>query len=78
MWLMNGVQLLSSASLGSIPTIWSVKQTGDFNSDGMSDILWQDTSGNTAIWFMNGEQVLSSTLAGVVPTTWTIQGLNAD
>jgi hypothetical protein len=31
-----------------------IVETGDFNGDGMSDILWRDTSGNTAIWFMNG------------------------
>jgi hypothetical protein len=37
-----------------VPTQWSIKGTGDFNADGMGDILWQDTSENVAIWEMNG------------------------
>ena len=46
--------------------------TGDFNGDGKSDIVWRDTSGNTAIWLMNGAAVLSAGGLGNVPTTWSI------
>ena len=28
--------------------------THDFNGDGKSDIVWRDTTGDTAIWLMNG------------------------
>ena len=31
-------------------------QTADFNADGKSDILWQNTNGQAAIWLMNGDQ----------------------
>jgi hypothetical protein len=55
-----------------------VAETGDFNGDGKSDILWQDTSGKVAIWFMNGTQVAQSAGVGTVPTVWSIQGTNAD
>jgi virginiamycin B lyase len=41
--------------------------THDFNADGMSDILWRDTNGNTAIWLMDGANVSSSTNSGVFP-----------
>ena len=58
-------------------TNWPIVETGDFNGDGMSDILWRDTSGNTAIWFMNGATPTGASL-GVVSNDWTIQGLNAD
>ena len=34
--------------------------TGDFNGDGMGDILWQDTSGNLAVWLMNGATPIST------------------
>jgi hypothetical protein len=64
-------------SLGTVPVSWSIVETGDFNGDGKSDILWRDTSGNTAIWFMNGATPTGASL-GVVSTDWTIQGLNAD
>ena len=33
---------------------WQIKATGDFNGDGKSDILWQNTDGTPAIWLMNG------------------------
>jgi len=61
-----------------VPSNWSIAETGDFNSDGKSDILWRDTSGNVAIWFMNGVQVARSAGVGTVPTVWSIQGANAD
>ncbi len=48
-------------------------QTGDFNADGKSDLLWRDNSGNTAIWFLNGLQVSSTASLGNIPTSWTIQ-----
>jgi hypothetical protein len=39
--------------------------TGDFNGDGFSDILWQNTStGQASIWEMNG-----ATLMGGGPVT---------
>jgi len=46
--------------------------TGDFDGDGKSDILWRDSSGNTAIWLMNGAQVASSRGLGNIPTTWSV------
>ncbi len=67
-----------SGGLGNVGTTWSVAQTGDYNGDGTSDILWRDTSGNTAIWFMNGLAIGSTAGLGNVPTTWTVQGTNAD
>ena len=48
----------STAGVGNVPTTWSVVGTGDFNGDGMSDIVWRDSSGNIAIWLMNGATVL--------------------
>jgi hypothetical protein len=33
--------------------------TGDFNGDGKSDILFQNTNGNVAIWEMNGLNVIA-------------------
>ena len=32
---------------------WTVAETGDFNADKKSDILWRNSNGDLAIWFMN-------------------------
>jgi hypothetical protein len=77
-WLMNGTTILNVNS-SLVSTVsggqWSIKGTGDFNGDGMSDILWQDASGNVVIWLMNGTSVSnwSSTLVGTVAGQWSIQ-----
>ena len=46
----------------------------DFNGDGVSDILWRDTAGDTTIWFMNGGSVASGVSLGNVPTVWSVAG----
>jgi hypothetical protein len=80
-WLMSGLKVLQLGAVGTLPPggSWSIAETGDFNGDGMTDILWRDNIGSGAgIWFMNGLQVTST--AGTVPVgfDWTIQGLNSD
>jgi hypothetical protein len=51
---------LSEGDLGNIPTTWSIALTGDYNGDGMSDLLWRDTSGNTSIWSKTRPFMLTS------------------
>ena len=75
---MNGTQILSGPDLGNVPTNWTIAETGDFNGDGKTDILWRGPTGDVAIWFMNGTQIVSSPDFVNVPTSWTIQGANAD
>jgi hypothetical protein len=76
---MNGSEISGFGGLGMVPFNWIVADTGDFDGDGRSDILWRDTiSGATAISLMNGTQASQTLSVGVVPLTWTIQGLNAD
>jgi hypothetical protein len=78
MWLMNGLAIKQTASLGTMPSNWIVAETGDFNGDYKSDLLWRDDLGNTAMWFMNGTTVASTAPVGNVPTTWTVQSVNAE
>ena len=75
---MNGAAIASSGGLGIIPTSWSIVQTGDFDGDGKSDLLWRDGSGDTSIWFMNGAQIATTAAVGNVPISWTLQSVNAD
>jgi hypothetical protein len=58
-----------------VPTNWIVADTGDYDGNGRSDMLWRDTStGNTSIWFMQGLAVHATAGLGNIPTTWTVQG----
>jgi FG-GAP-like repeat/FG-GAP repeat len=73
MWFMNGTQIASAASLGTIAR-WTVAAVADFNGDGKGDILWRDGSGNLAVWLMNGANIVTAAGLGNVPSTWSIVG----
>ena len=41
-WLMNGTTPIAQSTVGDNPgPNWHVKDAGDFNGDGMADIVWQ-------------------------------------
>jgi FG-GAP-like repeat len=66
---MNGFNVIAAASIGNPGPDWHIFGTGDYNNDGKSDILWQNSSGAVAIWEMNGTSVLASaTIANPGPT----------
>ena len=65
---MKGTTVASAASIGNIPSNWSVVGTGDFNGDGMGDILWQDSSGNRLdLADERHDRVVVRTVIGNVP-----------
>ncbi len=57
-----------------MPGTWSIVGQRDFKGDGKANLLWQDTSGNTAMWFMNGTPVGSAVSLGNIPTSWSVIG----
>ena len=65
-WLMNGATITASNSItfnGAAVTpdaSWHLVEIGDFNGDGLSDILWRDDSGAMAEWLMNGSIITAS------------------
>ena len=77
-WEMSGGSVLGSASLGNVPTNWSVVGTRDFNGDGIPDLLWRDTAGDVWIWLMgvsgSSVTVSQSSVIGNEPTTWSVVG----
>jgi fructose-specific phosphotransferase system IIC component len=79
LWLMNGINSgftpASIVDVGLVPTDWVIAGTGDFNADGQTDILWQNTAtGQRALWLMNGIQngftPASIVNLGYVDTNW--------
>ena len=69
-WEMDGTSQIAggSALVGGNPgPSWKEIGTGDFNGDGHSDILWQNTSGQAAVWELNGATVSAAALIGGNP-----------
>jgi hypothetical protein len=77
-WFLNGTPVQSTASLGAVPSTWSIVQTGDYDGNGTTDILWEDNGGNLAIWYMSGSTIASTAGLGNVGTTWQVQSANAE
>jgi hypothetical protein len=71
--------LLAAGGVGSVPVNsgWQIAGIGDFNDDGKSDILWQNSNdGTVAIWEMNGFQITAAGGVGAVAPNsgWQIVG----
>lgn len=80
LWEMNGTRLISGAYVASLGpnSGWKFQGVGDFNGDGKSDILWQNSSsGVVDLWTMNGTNIVSSDVIGSVGpnSDWKIEFL---
>lgn len=58
---------------------WAVLAVGDFNGDGLADILWRsNVTGETSVWGMNGSQFLSESGGVVAKVTLNPIGNRSD
>jgi hypothetical protein len=59
-WALNGTNVTGGGAVNPDPgPSWKAIGTGDFNDDGLSDILWQNTStGQVSIWEMSGNTLI--------------------
>jgi hypothetical protein len=61
-WSMGGIdgaEWQSSQLLTPIPLDWDITGVADWDQDGTTDILWQNTNGQKVLWFMEGRETLS-------------------
>lgn len=89
-WLMNGATRVDDASLGTLGTEWDLGRPGrpwhyvphDFDGDGTSDLVWQNTvTGERAIWQMRFGGFASTIPLGRVDPAWSlaaVEDLNGD
>jgi len=72
-WYLNGTNIVGFGYLAGIPPEWKIVGTGDFNGDGHSDIVWENTTtGQRSIWLMNGTSIIGFGDLGTVGTAWHI------
>jgi len=76
-WLMEGTmpRALGPVLAGPPGDGWSATTAGDFNRDGMADVLWSNTKNNRfAVWLMKGASVLAPgpEIPGPIGDDWTL------
>ena len=65
-WSMSGSTINSAQNISfegatvMLPSAWTIVGVGDFNGDGMADILLRNTNGSLEEWLMNGSQIESA------------------
>ena len=70
---MDGLNPITAAAVGANPgPSWHVEDSGDFNGDGKSDILWQNDNGAPAIWLMDGTNISGGAALPNPGPTWDI------
>ncbi len=62
---------VQSVSVDQIANVLSPAR-GDFNGDGQSDLLFQNTSGAASIWLMNGATPTSQQTVATPPSDWQL------
>jgi hypothetical protein len=68
----------ANAWFSNVPSSWQVVGTGDFNGDGLDDLMWRSTSGEFVNWLgqANGGFVNNGANSwGVAPANWHIEGI---
>ena len=59
--------------LPTVPTAWQIATTGDFNSDGMPDLVWQNIAdGMRSIWFLQENGGYTYAVLPQVSVQWRI------
>jgi uncharacterized repeat protein (TIGR03803 family) len=67
-WGMDGTNVIAGGPVNPNPgPSWYTVGTGDFNDDGLPDILWQNDDGRAAIWEMDGTNVIGGGAVGPNP-----------
>jgi hypothetical protein len=67
-------RLSQSGAIANPGASWHVVGTGDFNSDGKTDLVLQNNSGAVAVWDMNGSTVSQSGGLANPGPTWSVVG----
>jgi hypothetical protein len=64
--------VIATQGLGTVSADWHLAETGNFNGDGNSDLLWRNDNGALGIWELNGNNVIATLGLGTVSADWHI------
>ena len=73
LWESTSTSAYAYDVLGTVDSTWAVAGVGDFNGDGLADILWRNSSGATALWEADGKGGVTGVTLGPVATNWQIK-----
>ena len=80
-WNMSGTNfngVLNQIALFTTNSSWQIEGVGDFNGDGIADILWRNPSaGSNVVWLTSsplGSTYTNVVLTSLAGTSWTIGG----
>jgi len=63
----------TTINVGTVDPTWTFFTTGDFNGDGISDIVWKRPDGNLVIWQMNANGIAPTIInAGPAPVNTVV------
>ena len=72
---MDGTTQIGGGPAGTGGAGWNIAGTGDFNGDGKSDILWENSATNGVwIWEMDGTTQIGGGSVGTGGAGWSIAG----
>jgi hypothetical protein len=72
-WEMNGTTVVANQTIGTINAAggWHFADTGDFNGDGKTDLLFvNNTTNGVAVWQIDGKQVTANPQVGIMAAGW--------
>jgi hypothetical protein len=72
----SGFTGFTTPTLAVVDTSWRIQDVGDFNGDGLSDLLWRNINGDTGIWLTTAGGGYTAVDFGVIGLGWTIQGVS--
>ncbi|MBF0538452.1 MAG: VCBS repeat-containing protein [Nitrospirae bacterium] len=78
-WLMDGTKINGGGLVveKGLSSDWTVKAVADFNGDGKSDVVLQDTNGDVYLWLMDGVNIQGGGLvAKGIPGNWHIKAVD--
>jgi hypothetical protein len=73
----GGSVYFTGQDLTIVTTNWQILGAGDFNGDGVSDILWRESGGYVGIWagLAGSSAAFAAFGFGVLPTYWQFQAI---